>query len=339
MAEKSPSDDWADRSFIGRTIKIHGSLKGREDLIYLGEFDGQLNLNGFHLMVGDSANIKADVNARVVTIEGKVSGKIEPSELATIQATGVVKGEIWSPRLATEDGAKFSGRCAVGLPPEGESPSIPDFNELYHMVEKELKGLTDAQLDFSADSPTWAQWSVRRQVSHMSNSVFLWLVGRWRKILWENREPEPELVAVSEGGHGYDRMLDPEKYRDIKTLLKMLQRAYELIFEIASRESAQSIRDKQLVLTLPPDAKLGTSDESAHELWLRLKEAHLDGIAQDPDDPLTWVFTLEAKIRHLYYEHLAHLRTIQRLKELQGLKTKVTLSRVGYLSFEEFWSA
>jgi cytoskeletal protein CcmA (bactofilin family) len=339
MADKSPSDDLTDRSFIGRTIKIHGSLKGREDLIYLGEFDGQLNLNGFHLMVGDSANMKADVNARVVTIEGTISGKIEPSELATIQATGVVTGEIWSPRLTTEEGAKFSGRCAVGLPPEGESPSIPDFNELYRMVEKELKGLTDAQLDFSTDSPNWAQWSIRRQVSHMSNSVFLWLVGRWREILWVNREPEPELVKISEGEHGHDRMLDPEEYRDIKTLLKMLRRSHDLILEIVSRETAQSIRDKQLVLTLPPDARLGTSEESAHDLWLKFKEAHTDGISQDPDDPRTWIITLEAKIRHLYYEHLAHARTIQRLKELQGLNSKVTLTRVGYLTFEEFWSA
>ena len=91
------------------------------------------------------------------------------------------------------------------------------------------------------------------------------------------------------------------------------------------------------MLKLPADAKLGTSNESVHELWTRFKTAHKDGIVRDPSNANTWTFTLEAMLRHLHYEHLAHIRTIQRLKEKQGLKTEVELPREGYLKFDDYW--
>ncbi|MFQ5912755.1 MAG: polymer-forming cytoskeletal protein [Nitrospinota bacterium] len=338
MAKDSPHSDSSDRSIIGRSIRIRGNLEGDEDLTFLGRLEGQLNLKGRHLSVGEGANVKADIRARAVSVSGTVSGKIEATERMAIHSGGNVSGEILTPRLATEDGSILGGRFVVGLSPDADAASIPDFESLREMLEAELKGLTEKQLNFSAESPSWARWSIRRQVSHMANSVIFWLVGRWKDTLWKDRQPNAELVDISKGEHGHDRMLDPEKYRDFKTLLRMLRRSYDLIREVASRESAQSLSRRKLVLQLSPDAKLGTSNESAHELWSKFSQVHNDDIVQDKKDPNTWIFTLEATLRHLYYEHLAHVRTVQRLKALQELKTQVTLPRVGYLTFEEYWA-
>ena len=338
MANDPPSSGSHEGSTIGRTIHIQGNLEGNEDLTFLGKLEGQLNLENHHLTVGEGATVKADVRARVVNIAGNVTGKVEPIELLRIHSTGILSGEIRVPRLTTEDGSKLSGRFLVGLSSNGEAAPIPDFHGLRHMLEAELKGLTEEQLDFSAESPNWARWSIRRQVSHMANSVIMWLVGRWREVLWKDHEPDPELAEISLGDHGHDRMLDPRKYRDIKTLQRMLHRSYDLIREVGSRETAQSLREKNLVLKLPPDAKLGTSNESTHALWEKFTQVHKDGINRDPKDPNTWIFTLEAKLRHLYYEHLAHIRTVQRLKGLQGLETAVTVPREGYLTFEDYWA-
>ncbi|MFQ5692324.1 MAG: polymer-forming cytoskeletal protein [Nitrospinota bacterium] len=190
MASARPPE----HSLVGRTIHIRGTLEGNEDLTFLGTLEGQLTLNGYHLTVGEEASIRADIRAREVSIAGNVSGKIEPSELLSVRSTGRVVGEVWTPRLAAEEGSNLKGRFVVGLSLDGENASIPDFDGLRRWLELELKGLSEEQLDFSAESPGWARWSIRRQVSHMANSVIMWLVGRWREVLWRDREPDPELV-------------------------------------------------------------------------------------------------------------------------------------------------
>jgi len=338
MAKDLASSESSDSSVIGRTIHVRGSIEGHEDLTFLGSLEGELNLYGHHLTISEGARVNADVRARVVSVSGAASGKIEPGELLEIRAAGKVFGEVLTPRLSCEAGASLNGRFSVGLTGEGAA-AIPDFGKLRLWLNQELKDLTEAQLDYSAESPNWARWSIRRQVSHMANSVILWLVGRWADILWKDRTPDPEFLEISKAEHGHDRMLDPEKYRDIKSLTQILQRAYDLIRQVAGRESMESLRVKTLVLKLPADAKLGTSNESVHELWARYSAAHKGNIVRDPSNAYTWSFTLEAMLRHLYFEHLAHIRTIQRLKEKQALMAVVELPREGYLKFEDHWAS
>lgn len=335
MAKKNISGD---PSTIGRTIRIQGSLEGDEDLRLLGKIEGDLDLNAHHLIIGEGAQVDGNVRGHAITVEGHVSGTIESSELLYVQATGSVSGDAHTPRLMTEDGARLNGRLVVGSSTGGAGPRIPDFDRLRRLVQSELRGLTDQQLDFSSKSPDWARWSIRRQVSHMANSVYFWLVGRWKDILWDNVEPDPELAEIALAEHGHDRMLDPSRYRDIQALFKMLNRSYDLIHEVAGRESVHSIREKKLTLHLGPDAKVGASEESAHQLWERFGPLHEGGIARDPSDSLAWTFTLEATLRHLYYEQLSHLRTIQRLKKKQGLPAVARVPQEGYLQFDGFWN-
>ena len=42
------------------------------------------------------------------------------------------------------------------------------------------------------------------------------------------------------------------------------------------------------------------------------------------------VMTIEATLRHIYFEETTHLYNIQRLKRAQGLSTIVEVPRVGY---------
>ncbi len=331
MAKKNPST-------IGRTIRIRGNLEGDEDLEFLGRIEGDLDLNAHHLLIGEGAQVDANIRGRAITVEGQVSGTIELSELLCVQATGSVSGDAHTLRLLTEDGARLNGRFVVGASMDGAGQWIPDFDRLRRLVQSELLGVTDQHLDFSSKSPDWARWSIRRQVSHMANSVYFWLVGRWKDVLWDRVEPDPELVEIALADHGHDRMLDPSRYRDVQTLLTMLNRSYDLIYEVAGRESVQSISEKKLTLHLGPDARVGASEENAHQLWERFGPLHEGGIVRDPPDSFAWTFTLEATLRHLYYEQLSHLRTIQRLKKKQGLPSVARVPREGYLQFDGFWN-
>ena len=324
-------------SVIGQTIKISGSLEANEDLHYLGCFDGEINLHDHHLTVGKGAQIDAHIQGREITIDGNVNGTINPGESLHIRANGSVSGNTHTPRLQAEDGARLSGQFTIGAW-RGAGKKIPNFDELRRLVESELQGLNEQQLDFTSKSPDWAHWSIRRQISHMANCVYFWLVGRWGELLWNEVSPDSELVEIALSRHDYDRMLDPSKYQSISSLLRMLNRSYDLINEVAGRETIKSISSKKLTLRLELNAKVGKSEESAHHLWDRFGSFHTGGITQDPSDPHTWTFTLEATLKHLYFEQLSHLRTIQRLKKKQGLRTTKRIPRKGYLQLDRFWN-
>ena len=60
------------------------------------------------------------------------------------------------------------------------------------------------------------------------------------------------------------------------------------------------------------------------------------GVWIDEQDANRIHFTLEASLWMIYWEVMVHLHTIQRLKQAQGLPTKVTIPLVGYLSLPEY---
>ena len=94
---------------IGPRIKINGDVSGEENLLIEGQVEGSVNLKQYRVDVGASGNVKADIDAKVVKVDGTVEGDIEASEMATISRTGNVRGNIKAPRMTLEDGAKFKG--------------------------------------------------------------------------------------------------------------------------------------------------------------------------------------------------------------------------------------
>ena len=60
------------------------------------------------------------------------------------------------------------------------------------------------------------------------------------------------------------------------------------------------------------------------------------GAWMDEHDPQFMHYTLEGSLWMLYYEVLTHLYTIQRLKRVQSLPTRVVLPRIGYLTLPEY---
>ena len=62
------------------------------------------------LTVGTDGSMKGDIRARVIVIDGKVDGDLFASESVNIRATAKVKGNIFAPRVALQDGAFFQGQ-------------------------------------------------------------------------------------------------------------------------------------------------------------------------------------------------------------------------------------
>lgn len=105
----APLRSSGDRATIGRSITINGEVKGDEDLLIQGRVDGSVTLKQHAVTVGPEGEVKADIAARVITVEGLVEGNLTAQEQVALRGSARVQGNITAPRVVLEDGARFRG--------------------------------------------------------------------------------------------------------------------------------------------------------------------------------------------------------------------------------------
>jgi cytoskeletal protein CcmA (bactofilin family) len=96
-------------AIIGQSIQMKGELTGNEDLTIDGTVEGNIELKENNLTIGPNGHIKADINAKTVTITGEVQGNVTAEEKVEIRETGKLRGNIVAPRLVIANGAFFKG--------------------------------------------------------------------------------------------------------------------------------------------------------------------------------------------------------------------------------------
>lgn len=94
---------------IGPSITIKGEVSGEEDLHIEGKVEGTINMKDQQVSIGQTGLVSADIQARVVTVDGNVTGDIKGTEKVVVSQSGNVKGNIIAPRVTLEDGAIFKG--------------------------------------------------------------------------------------------------------------------------------------------------------------------------------------------------------------------------------------
>ncbi len=124
-----PADAYNTRNtaVIGSTIKIKGEVSGDENLVIEGSVEGSVELSGHDLTIGQKGQVKANLAAKTVRVDGQVTGDISGTEKVIITKSGRVLGNIVAPRVTLEDGAKFKGsidmdpgetKAAAAVPPK-----------------------------------------------------------------------------------------------------------------------------------------------------------------------------------------------------------------------------
>lgn len=94
---------------IGPSIHIDGDLRGEEDLLIEGEVNGTVQLKNNSLTIGTQGKVRADVYAHSIHVEGYMEGDLYGSERVNIRKSAQLRGNITSPRVSLEDGARFKG--------------------------------------------------------------------------------------------------------------------------------------------------------------------------------------------------------------------------------------
>lgn len=113
-AAKPSSTARSIRSVLGPTVVFKGELSADEDLVIEGRIEGSIHHHNKNLTIGKNGSVKADINARVITIEGTVEGDLIGDEAVVIKSTGRVTGNASGPRVIIEDGATFKGSVDTG---------------------------------------------------------------------------------------------------------------------------------------------------------------------------------------------------------------------------------
>ena len=118
--ESSPARSSAPASreaaVIGPSITIDGDVRGEEDLLIEGEVSGTVQLKSNSLTIGPQGKVRADVYAHSIYVDGYLEGDLYGSERVHIRKSAQVKGNVTSPRVSVEDGAKFKG--AIEMDPQ-----------------------------------------------------------------------------------------------------------------------------------------------------------------------------------------------------------------------------
>lgn len=139
---------------IGQTIFIKGELTGTEDLTIEGRVEGKIELKDHNLTIGPNGKIKADVYAKSIIITGEVLGNAYASEKVEITNSGVLQGDITSPRIVIADGAQFKGSVDMN---KGNSVSREDRQQQRTDQVKPMHPVKDEVSTFKGAMPQQPQ--------------------------------------------------------------------------------------------------------------------------------------------------------------------------------------
>jgi cytoskeletal protein CcmA (bactofilin family) len=99
---------------IGKSVFIKGELSGSEDLYLDGQVEGNILLKGNNLTVGPNGQVKANVDAKGVIVQGKLEGNLHATDRVELRKSAIVTGDIATQRIAIEEGAYLKGKVDVG---------------------------------------------------------------------------------------------------------------------------------------------------------------------------------------------------------------------------------
>jgi len=100
-------------SVLGRSLVFKGELEAAEDLLVDGRVEGTITHRAEHLTIGPHGDVKADIMASRVLVQGRVVGNIRATEAIVIEPSAHVAGNLFAPRIGLKEGAEFDGRIQM----------------------------------------------------------------------------------------------------------------------------------------------------------------------------------------------------------------------------------
>lgn len=99
-----------EEKFLDVSASMQGTLRFDDpvNLRINGKFEGTLDTKG-NLMIGNKADIKANINGESIAIAGVVSGNIKAKKVLKLEDTARLYGDVEAPKLSMQEGAVLNG--------------------------------------------------------------------------------------------------------------------------------------------------------------------------------------------------------------------------------------
>ena len=117
-------------TLLGRGSEFEGKLSFEGTVRVDGKMSGEIFTDDV-LIIGEGAEVRAEINVGAIVIEGSVQGNIHAKRSGEIHTPGRVRGNIVTPSLFIEKGVMFDGNCqmepsgaAVSRAPGGPSLAV-----------------------------------------------------------------------------------------------------------------------------------------------------------------------------------------------------------------------
>lgn len=120
MARTKGSGDL--NGFLDAKSKIEGELRFEDTFRVDGHLQGKITSSGT-LIVGEEGRIDGELQVGELFVSGHVLGMVRCSGRVEIAAGARVEADVDTPVLVVEEGAHFSGGCAMGPRLEDTKPS------------------------------------------------------------------------------------------------------------------------------------------------------------------------------------------------------------------------
>jgi cytoskeletal protein CcmA (bactofilin family) len=110
LGKKKREEEEEVRAFLGKGAEFTGKLMFNGSVRIDGDFKGNIFGSGT-LVIGEGAEIEADIRVDSVLVSGEVRGQIDVNKKIRIYSTGKVTGDLNVPVFSVEEGAFFEGTC------------------------------------------------------------------------------------------------------------------------------------------------------------------------------------------------------------------------------------
>jgi cytoskeletal protein CcmA (bactofilin family) len=99
---------------LGQGTVINGEINSDADIRIDGTVRGNVISKG-KIVLGATGLIEGDIRSENAYLEGRVNGKVEVADLLILTKTAFLNGDIMIKKLVVEEGAKFNGKCTMGV--------------------------------------------------------------------------------------------------------------------------------------------------------------------------------------------------------------------------------
>lgn len=95
-------------TYLAEDCEVKGSFVSKGNSRIDGKIEGTVSIAG-DLIIGQSAVLKANIDAQTISISGEVRGNVKATDLLELGSTARLYGDINTKQLKIDQGARFIG--------------------------------------------------------------------------------------------------------------------------------------------------------------------------------------------------------------------------------------